>query len=82
MSKETHILVPNQYEFNKVEQKYRDLEHRLRYMERDPDQKAIQHKRTLAALEKAIEETNTNIQVGHLTRKGLQVKDLSMVSPS
>ena len=57
-------------------QKCRDLDHRLQYLE-----KAVQHKRTVAALEKDIEETNTNIQVGPHTSKGLQVKVLSMVSP-
>ena len=64
MSEETPILVPNQCELNKVAQKYGDMEHRLRSQERHSDQKA--------ALEKAIEETTTNIQVGHL----------SVVSPS
>ncbi|XP_059912346.1 E3 ubiquitin-protein ligase TTC3 [Gadus macrocephalus] len=73
------VNAENGRELNKVAQKYRDLDHRLRYLERDSDQKAVQHKSTVAALEKAIEETNTNIQVTHKEVELFQQKLEEMV---
>jgi len=43
-----------------------DLEGRIRRLVKDSEGKALQHKRTVAALERDVEETTTHIQVGSL----------------
>ena len=70
MSKKNH-LVPNQWDLKKAAQTYKDPEKRIRNTVEDSGRKELQNIQAITSLEKEVEETEANIQVGldYPTRK-------------